>query len=185
MCCILFFVEQWHWTASVPSERNTLHGAPHFPHSLIRFTSSRFGSSVSLRWIHRSLVLRQSARDRTIISGQSDVFTQGCQMAKFDRFPSLDYPGWRARGRNPRKGSNQILKRSVAEPYFFKPEGPNPFNMSIAIWQPCIHLKRAGQYSCSSLSLVIFMASPLDSLHGVSREQGLYHLVLCRVSWDR
>ena len=25
-------------------------------------------------------------------------------------------PGWRARGRNPRKGRDQILQRSVAEP---------------------------------------------------------------------
>ena len=49
---------------------------------------------------------------------------QGCQMAKCDPFLSLDCarvegvgaPGWRAWGCNPRKGRDQILQCSVAEP---------------------------------------------------------------------
>ena len=54
-----------------------------------------------------------------------DVKCQCCQMAKFDPFLSLDCArvegllggtGWRAWGRNPRKGRDQILLHSVAEP---------------------------------------------------------------------
>ena len=41
---------------------------------------------------------------------------QGCQMAKFDPFLSLDCAGVEGEGRNPRKGRNQILQRSGAEP---------------------------------------------------------------------
>ena len=40
---------------------------------------------------------------------------QYCQMAKFDPFPSLDCARVEGRGRNPRKGRDQILQRSVAE----------------------------------------------------------------------
>ena len=32
-------------------------------------------------------------------------------------------PGWRAWGRNPRKGRDQTLQRSVAEPYSRSPKG--------------------------------------------------------------
>ena len=42
--------------------------------------------------------------------------TQCCQMAKFDPFLSLDCAGVEGVGRNPRKGRNHILQRSVAEP---------------------------------------------------------------------
>ena len=41
---------------------------------------------------------------------------QGCQMAKFDPFLSLDCARVEGVGRNPRKGRDQILQRSVAEP---------------------------------------------------------------------
>ena len=41
---------------------------------------------------------------------------QGCQMAKFDPFLSLDCAGVEGVGRNPRKGRDQILQRSKAEP---------------------------------------------------------------------
>ena len=41
---------------------------------------------------------------------------QGCQMAKFDPFLSLDCIGLEGVGRNRRKGRDQILQRSVAEP---------------------------------------------------------------------
>ena len=41
---------------------------------------------------------------------------QGCQMAKFDPFLSLDCARVGAWGRNPRKGRDQISQRSVAEP---------------------------------------------------------------------
>ena len=39
---------------------------------------------------------------------------QGCQMAKFDPFLSLDGARVEGVGRNPRKGRDQILQRSVA-----------------------------------------------------------------------
>ena len=41
---------------------------------------------------------------------------QGCQMAKFDPFLSLDCTRVEGLERNPWKGRNQILQRSVAEP---------------------------------------------------------------------
>ena len=44
---------------------------------------------------------------------------QGCQMPKFNPFLSLDCA--RVEGRD------QILQRSIAEPYSFKPEGPNTY----------------------------------------------------------
>ena len=44
-----------------------------------------------------------------------DVWTS-CQMAKFDPFLSLDCAGVEGGGSNPRKGRDQILQRSVAEP---------------------------------------------------------------------
>ena len=40
----------------------------------------------------------------------------GCQIAKFDPFLSLDCARVEGGGRNPRKGRDQILQRSVAEP---------------------------------------------------------------------
>ena len=42
--------------------------------------------------------------------------SQCCQMAKFDPFLSLHCARVEAWGRNPRKGRDQILQRSVAEP---------------------------------------------------------------------
>ena len=41
---------------------------------------------------------------------------QGCQMAKFDPFLSLACARVEGVGHNPRKGRDQILQRSVAEP---------------------------------------------------------------------
>ena len=41
---------------------------------------------------------------------------QGCQMAKFDPFLSLDCARVEGVGRNPRNGRDQILQRSRAEP---------------------------------------------------------------------
>ena len=40
-------------------------------------------------------------------------------------------PGWRAWGRHPRKGRDQILQRSVAEPL---PEDPRANTYDIKIW---------------------------------------------------
>ena len=43
----------------------------------------------------------------------------GCKVASWQNLiPSFPWiaPGWRAWGRNPRKGRDQILQRSVAEP---------------------------------------------------------------------
>ena len=51
----------------------------------------------------------------TVINGYT-IVEHGCQMAKFDPFLTWIAPGWRAWGRNPRKGRDQILQRSVAEP---------------------------------------------------------------------
>ena len=42
--------------------------------------------------------------------------SQCCQMAKFDPFLSLDWVRVEGVGRNSRKGRDQILQRSVAEP---------------------------------------------------------------------
>ena len=42
--------------------------------------------------------------------------TQGCQMEKFDSFLSLHCARVEGEGRNPRRGRDQILQRSVAEP---------------------------------------------------------------------
>ena len=44
------------------------------------------------------------------------AFVQSCQMAKFDPFLSLDCARVEGVGRNPRRGRDQILQRSVAEP---------------------------------------------------------------------
>ena len=49
-------------------------------------------------------------------STNSSPSHHGCQMAKFDPFLSLDCARVEGRGRNPRKGRDQTLQRSVAEP---------------------------------------------------------------------
>ena len=46
----------------------------------------------------------------------STCASHGCQMAKFDPFLSLDCARVEGVGRNPRKGRDQILQRSIAEP---------------------------------------------------------------------
>ena len=59
-------------------------------------------------------------------------------MAQFDPFLSLDCASVEGGGCNQRKGRDQILQRSVAEPKSFKSEGPNTYNSknpAIAIWQ--------------------------------------------------
>ena len=69
------------------------------------------------------LVLRR-ARGDGLKSGSGGVNTlqerritpHGCQMAKFDPFLSLDCARVEGVGRNPRKGRDQILQRSIAEP---------------------------------------------------------------------
>ena len=45
-----------------------------------------------------------------------ELLGQGCQMAKFDPFLSLDCARVEGVGRNPRKGRDQILQHGVAEP---------------------------------------------------------------------
>ena len=52
-------------------------------------------------------------------------------MAKFDPFLSLDCARVEGVGRNPRKGRDQILQCSVAEPIVQKPEGPNTYDLKI------------------------------------------------------
>ena len=51
---------------------------------------------------------------------------QCCQMAKFDPFLSLDCARVEDGGPNPRKGRDQILQHSVAEPKFRSPKGQTP-----------------------------------------------------------
>ena len=46
----------------------------------------------------------------------STGLVHGCQMAKFVPFLSLDCARVEGGGHNPRKGRDQILQRSVAEP---------------------------------------------------------------------
>ena len=53
------------------------------------------------------------SNSREVRRGDSD---QGCQMAKFDPFLSLDCARVEGVGRNPMKGRDQILQRSVAKP---------------------------------------------------------------------
>ena len=50
------------------------------------------------------------------LSGSMESWGQGCQMAKFDPFLSLDCARVEGVGRNPRKRRGQILQRGVAEP---------------------------------------------------------------------
>ena len=61
---------------------------------------------------------RERVKDRNADSERTSEGRreQGCQMAKFDSFLSLDCARVEGGGRNPRKGRNQILQRSVAEP---------------------------------------------------------------------
>ena len=49
--------------------------------------------------------------------------SQGCQMAKFDPFLSLDCARVEEWGCDPRKGRDQILQRSVAGPKSRSPKG--------------------------------------------------------------
>ena len=62
-------------------------------------------------------------------------------MAKFDPFLSLDCATVEDVGRNPRKGRDQILQRSVAErsrsPEARRAKHQQSKNLAIAIWQPC------------------------------------------------
>ena len=58
-------------------------------------------------------VLDDGRAERVLRAGLCD---QGCQMAKVDPFLSLDCARVEGGGRNPRKGRDQILQRSVAEP---------------------------------------------------------------------
>ena len=55
---------------------------------------------------------------RPVLQGEFLRLVKGqcCQMAKFDPFLSLDCVRVEGGGRNPRKGRDQILQRSVAEP---------------------------------------------------------------------
>ena len=53
--------------------------------------------------------------------------------AKFDFFPWI-VPGWRVWERNPRKGGDQILQRSIAErsrAIVQKPKEPNTYELKI------------------------------------------------------
>ena len=63
--------------------------------------------------------------------------TQGCQMAKCEPFLSLDCTRVKGGGRNPRKGRDQILQRSVAIVLQVRSAKPTQSkNWTIAIWQP-------------------------------------------------
>ena len=61
-----------------------------------------------------------SGNDNNAQGAVGKVYTGGeCKVARWQNLvPSFPWiaPGWRAWGRNPRKGRDQILQRSVAEP---------------------------------------------------------------------
>ena len=61
-------------------------------------------------------------------------------------------PGWRAWGRNPRKGRDQILQRSIAEPYSFKPEEPNTYYLKF--W-----LQPSGNHAVDLAILMLLLSS--------------------------
>ena len=68
----------------------------------------------------------------------------GCQMAKFDSFFSLDCVRSEGGERNPRKGRDQILQRSVAQSH--SPEARRAKHIrskNLAILQPCLRLASA------------------------------------------
>ena len=69
--------------------------------------------------------------DEDSTSNDSTYGEQCCQMANFYPFLTLDFAGLEGRVRNPRIKRGQILQRSIAEPYSFKPEGPNTYNLKI------------------------------------------------------
>ena len=60
-------------------------------------------------------ILTTAAMAMTMTRDDGEEGRQGCQMAKFDPFLSLDCARVEGGGRNPRKGRDQILQRSVAE----------------------------------------------------------------------
>ena len=75
-------------------------------------------------------------------------YTQGCQMARFDPFLSLDCARLvGGRGRNSRKGRGQILQHSVAEAYSFKPEEPNAYELNIWLLPSGNHGLECHKYS--------------------------------------
>ena len=72
--------------------------------------------------------------DHPIMSRSPIFVPRRSKVARWQNLiPSFPWiaPGRRAWGRNPRKGRYQILQRNVAEPYFFKPIGPNTVNLKI------------------------------------------------------
>ena len=74
-----------------------------------------------VRTLKRARKREASERDadesaNAVVERRSSDCQQGCQTAKFDPFLSLDCARVEGGGRNPRKGRDQILQRSVAEP---------------------------------------------------------------------
>ena len=66
--------------------------------------------------VRRPDLAAEGAVDEGDEGGSRRPAAQGCQMAKFDPYLSLDCARVEGVGRNPRKGRDQILQRSVAEP---------------------------------------------------------------------
>ena len=102
----------------------------------------------------------------------------GCQMviAKFVDYISTALRGWRTMAplrcaaklipsfpwialprpppwRNPRKGRVQILLRSIAEPWSFKPKGPNTQNQQIWLHPSGNHGNQIRSVSCMTLTM--------------------------------
>ena len=92
--------------ATVVKKRTVAHEA-----KLIEDMERRGGSSSS-----KGPYLHDDHRLFRYLDPLSPCPHQCCQMAKFDPFLSLDCAGMEGVGRNPRKGRDQILQRSVAEP---------------------------------------------------------------------
>ena len=62
---------------------------------------------------------RGPTKDVMIVENESGRGKTECEVARWQNLiPSFPWipPGWRVSGRNPRKGRDQILQRSVAEP---------------------------------------------------------------------
>ena len=96
--------------------------------------------SLFTNWTQRNGAAAAKGRPTfTMMSGKAPrVLSVARWQNVISSFPWIA-PGWRAWERNPRKGRDQILQHSVAEPESFKPGGPNACNLKIWLWPSCNH----------------------------------------------
>ena len=101
--------------------RNNLFFTPFFFYSgSIHHSPSRSNIGVWSQWSLGEKVIRSGIAGGAPLSGAVPArfyaLQQGCQMAKFDPFLSLDCARVEGVGHNSSEGRDQILQRSVAEP---------------------------------------------------------------------